>query len=216
MIQINLIRDRKVERVAGAKPAGAGFSVSLPRLPFNVGILASVLGVAIVLVVIVLTMISQKAQIASLESKIKGYSEELIKLAGPKRLVDDYLKKQADVSTKLNEIASIDKTRFYTVTLLDQLSHALPDYLWLISMKDEKDLISIEGMTFSNLIVADFMDRLKESGYFTNVELTQTSKTESEGRELVKFSITSKYNENQNKPASVADAKGPTAGKGSK
>lgn len=216
MIQINLIRDRKVERVAGAKPAGAGFSFSLPKLPFNVGILASVLGVVILLVVIVLTMISQKAQVVSLESKIKGYNDELTKLAGPKRLVDDYLAKQADVSTKLNEISSIDKTRFYTVTLLDQLSYALPDYLWLTSMKDEKDLISIEGMTFSNLIVADFMDRLKESGYFANVELTQTSKAESEGRELVKFSITSKYIENPNKPASAAEAKGPTAGKGSK
>ncbi|MBU1575820.1 MAG: PilN domain-containing protein, partial [Candidatus Edwardsbacteria bacterium] len=183
MIQINLIRDRKVERVAGAKPAGAGVSFSLPKLPFNVGILASVLGVVIVLVVIVLTMISQKAQIASLESKIKGYNEELTKLAGPKRLVDDYLAKQADVNTKLNEIASIDKTRFYTVTLLDQLSHALPDYLWLTSMKDEKDVISMEGMTFSNLIVADFMDRLKGSGYFSNVELTQTTKATSEGRD---------------------------------
>jgi Tfp pilus assembly protein PilN len=216
MIQINLIRDRKVERVAGAKPAGAGVSFSFPKLPFNVGILASVLGVVIVLAVIVLTMISQKAQIASLESKIKGYSEELTKLAGPKRLVDDYLKKQADVNTKLNEIASIDKTRFYTVTLLDQLSHALPDYLWLTSMKDEKDLIYLEGMTFSNLIVADFMDRLKESGYFSNVELTQTSKAESEGKELVKFSITSKYTENPNKPGSPAETTGQTAGKGSK
>jgi len=112
--------------------------------------LASVLGVVIVLVVMVLTMISQKAKIANLESKIKGYNEELAKLAGPKRLVDDYLKKQAEVNTKLNEIASIDKTRFYTVTLLDQLSQALPDYLWLTSMKDDKDLISMEGMTFPN------------------------------------------------------------------
>ncbi len=214
MIQINLIRDRRVEKVAGAKPAGAGFS--LPRLPFNVGILASVLGVVIILVVIVLTMISQKAQISSLESKIKGYNEELTKLSGPKRLVDDYLQKQAAVSTKLNEISSIDKNRFYTVTLLDQLSHAMPDYLWLISMKDEKELISLEGMTFSNLIVADFMDRLKESGYFTNVELAQTAKAESEGRELVKFSITSKYSETSNKPASTTEESGPTAGKGSK
>ncbi|HAD82021.1 MAG: hypothetical protein A2509_07775 [Candidatus Edwardsbacteria bacterium RIFOXYD12_FULL_50_11] len=216
MIQINLIRDRKVERVAGAKPAGAGRSFSLPKLPFNVGILASVLGVVIVLVVMVLTMISQKAKIANLESKIKGYNEELAKLAGPKRLVDDYLKKQAEVNTKLNEIASIDKTRFYTVTLLDQLSQALPDYLWLTSMKDDKDLISMEGMTFSNLIVADFMDRLKGSGYFSNVELTQTTKATSEGRDLVKFSITSRYTENPSKPVSPGETTGQTAGKGSK
>jgi Tfp pilus assembly protein PilN len=217
MIQINLIRDRKIEKVAGAKPAaGAGFSFSLPRLPFNVGILASVLGVVIILVVIVLTMISQKAQINSLEAKIKGYNEELTKLAGPKRLVDDYLKKQADVNTKLNEIASIDKNRFYTITLLDQLSFALPEYLWLTSMKDDKETISIDGLTFSNLIVADFMDKLKGCGYFDNVELVQTSKTTVEGRDMVKFSITAKYIPIPVKPANVGAGAGQTAGKGSK
>jgi len=216
MIQINLIRDRKLEKVAGAKPAGKGFSFSLPTLPFNVGILASVLGVVIILVVIVLTMISQKAQIASLESKIKGYNEELAKLAGPKRLVDDYLKKQADVNTKLNEITSIDKDRFYTITLLDQLSSALPDYLWLTAMKEEKGNVSMDGLTFSNLIVADFMDRLKTSGYFSSVELGQTVKATSEGRDLVKFSITAVYNQSPKIDASANIATGQTAGKGSK
>lgn len=216
MIQINLIRDRKLEKVAGVKTAGKGFSFSIPTLPFNVGILASVLGVVIILAVIVLTMISQKAQIANLQSKIKGYNEELTKLAGPKRLVDDYLKKQADVNTKLNEISSIDKNRFYTITLLDQLSNAMPDYLWLTTMKEDKGNVSLDGMTFSNLIVADFMDRLKSSGYFSNVELGQTVKSTLEGRDLVKFSVTASYNPMPDVSASKVEATGQTAGKGSK
>lgn len=216
MIQINLIRDRKLDKVAGAKSAGPGFSLSLPKLPFNLGILASVLGVVIILAVIVLTMISQKAKISSLNNKIKGYEEELAKLAGPKRLVDDYLAKQAEVKTKLDEISSIDKKRFYTVTLLDQLSYAVPDYLWLVTFKEDKGKVDLEGMTFSNLIVADFMDKLKSSGYFSNVELAQTAKAVSEDKELVKFVITSQYIENPQKTIANADSAGQTAGKGSK
>jgi Tfp pilus assembly protein PilN len=214
MIQINLIRDRKLERVQGSKPAGAGFT--LPRLPFNVGILSSVLGVVIILAVIVLVGISQRSQIAGLNAKISGYQEELAKLAGPKRLVDEFEAKKKEVKTKLDEINSIDKDRFNEVKLLDQLSHSLPEYLWLIAMKEEKGKIDMEGMTFSNLIVADFMDKLKESGYFTNVELTQTSKAESEGRELVKFAISAKYNPNPSTLTPSAEVAGQAAGKGSK
>lgn len=217
MIQINLIRDRKIDKVAGAKPAGGGFKLSLPRLPFNVGVLASVIGVLAVLIIVALTMISQKAQISSLDSKIKSYNEELAKLAGPKRLVDDYLKKQADVNVKLNEIIAIDKNRFYTVKLLDALSNSLPDYLWVTVFKEDKGVVNIEGLTFSNLIVADFMDKLKGTGYFSDVELNQTAKADLEGRELVKFVISSKYIDNPNKNEAGLNADtGTTAGKGSK
>jgi type IV pilus assembly protein PilN len=214
MIQINLIRDRKLERVPGSKPAGAGFS--LPRLPFNVGILASVLGVVVIIAAVVLIFLSQRAQITGLNTKIKGYQEELSKLAGPKRMVDEFEAKKQEVKTKLDEITAIDKDRFNAVKLLDQLSRAMPEYLWLISVKEEKNGISMEGMTFSNLIVADFMDRLKESGYFTGVELTQTSKAVSEGRELVKFGISTKYNPNPSNAVVAAEMADQTAGKGSK
>ncbi len=217
MIQINLIRDRKVEKVAGSRPAGGGLKLSLPHLPFNVGVLAGVLGVLAVLIIIALTMISQKAQISSLDSKIKNYNEELVKLAGPKRLVDDYLKKQADVNIKLNEIISIDKNRFYTIKLLDALSNSLPDYLWVTVFKEDKGNVNIEGLTFSNLIVADFMDKLKGTGYFSDVELNQTAKTDQDGRELVKFVISSKYIDSpiKNEAGVNADTV-TTAGKGSK
>lgn len=214
MIQINLIRDRKLERVPGSKPAGAGFS--LPRLPFNVGILASVLGVVVIIAAVALIFLSQRAQTTGLNTKIKGYEEELAKLAGPKRMVDEFEAKKKEVKTKLDEITAIDRDRFNTVKLLDQLSLAMPEYLWLLSVKEEKNGIFMEGMTFSNLIVADFMDRLKESGYFTGVELTQTSKAESEGRELVKFAISFQYNPNPSPAAGVSDGMGQTAGKGSK
>jgi Tfp pilus assembly protein PilN len=133
MIQINLIRDRKLERVPGSKPAGAGFS--LPRLPFNVGILASVLGVVVIIAAVVLIFLSQRAQITGLNTKIKGYQEELSKLAGPKRMVDEFEAKKQEVKTKLDEITAIDKDRFNAVKLLDQLSRAMPEYLWLIRLR---------------------------------------------------------------------------------
>jgi Tfp pilus assembly protein PilN len=190
MIQINLIRDRKISRVAG-KAAGPGFKLSLPQVPFNLGILFSVLAFVVVLVVIGLTFVSQRARMGHLKRQIDSHQSELTKLSGPKRLVDEYIAKQQEVNTKLNEIASIDKGRFDGVKAMAALGGSIPDHLWLTTATLDGSKMTLEGVTFSNIIVAEFMEKLKASGYFTGVELAKAEKTEIEGRELVKFSLSS-------------------------
>jgi type IV pilus assembly protein PilN len=188
MIQINLIRDRKIARVAG-KAAGPGFKLALPQLPFNLGILFSVLAFVVVLLVIGLTFVSQRARMAQLRNQINSHSSELTKLSGPKRLVDEYIVKKQEVNTKLNEISSIDKGRFDVVKVMAALGGSVPEHLWLVQSIYDGGKITLEGVTYSNIIVADFMERLKASGYFSGVELAKAEKIEIEERELVKFSL---------------------------
>lgn len=188
MIQINLIRDRKIARVAG-KAAGPGFKLALPQLPFNLGILFSVLAFVVVLVVIGLTFVSQRARVMYLRKQIDSHNAELAKLSGPKRLVDEYIAKQAEVNTKLNEISSVDRGRFDVVKVMVAMNQALPDHVWLTTSSHDGNKLTLEGITYSNIIVADFMERMKATGYFDNIELSRTEKTEVEGRELVKFGL---------------------------
>ncbi|HBE73153.1 MAG TPA: hypothetical protein DDW31_03550 [candidate division Zixibacteria bacterium] len=188
MIQINLIRDRKITRVAG-KAAGPGFKLALPQVPFNLGILFSVLAFVVVLVIIGLTFVSQRARMSHLKKQIDSHQSELAKLSGPKRLVDEYIAKQEEVNTKLREISSIDKGRFDVVKVMAALGGSMPDHLWLTTSSLDGSKMTLEGVTFSNIIVAEFMEKLKASGYFTGVELAKAEKTDIEGRELVKFSL---------------------------
>lgn len=213
MIQINLIRDRKIARVAGGKTAGPGFKLALPQLPFNLGILFSVVAFVVVLAAIGLTFVSQRARLAQLRKQIDSHNSELAKLSGPKRLVDEYIAKQQEVNTKLNEISSIDKGRFDVVKVMAALGASVPDHLWLTQGSYDGGKITLEGVTYSNIIVADFMERLKASGYFGGVELAKAEKTEIEERELVKFSLSA----NVSIPAAPADTTSkaaPAAGKG--
>ncbi len=214
MIQINLIRDRKITRVAG-KAAGPGFKLALPQLPFNLGILFSVVAFVVVLVVIGLTFVSQRARISQLKKQIDSHSSELTKLSGPKRLVDEYIAKQQEVNTKLNEITSIDKGRFDVVKVMTALGGSVPEHLWLTLCSFEGPKITLEGVTYSNIIVADFMERLKASGYFSGVELAKAEKTEIEERELVKFSLSASVSIPATPAATDTTLKAaPTAGKG--
>lgn len=213
MIQINLIRDRKIAKVAG-KAAGPGFKLALPQLPFNLGILFSVVAFAVVLLVIGLTFVSQRARISQLKKQIDSHNTELVKLSGPKRLVDEYVAKQQEVNTKLNEISSIDKGRFDVVKVMAALGGSMPDHLWLTQSTHDGGKITMEGVTFSNIIVADFMERLKASGYFNTVELAKAEKTEIEGRELVKFSLSAAVSIPAPVASDTTSKAAPTAGKG--
>ncbi|MDI6740654.1 MAG: PilN domain-containing protein [Candidatus Edwardsbacteria bacterium] len=198
MLQINLIRDRRIAKVAAPKGAGGpGFRITLPRIPgLHLGLVLSSLAFLAALIVVIIVFTTQKAQIGQLQGKIDQYNAELAKLAGPKRLVDEYIQKQNDLNTKLSEISSIDQGRFKEARLLDGMCQSLVDNVWLTAFTEDGAMLKIDCLTFSNLIVADFMERMKSSGYFTSVELSQTEKTSVEGREMVKFSLSAGINPN--------------------
>jgi len=197
MLQINLIRDRKIAKVAAAKGAGGpGFKIAIPRVPFHMGLVGSAAAFLAVVAVVLILYFQQKAEIGLLQGKINSYQAELTKLSGPKRMVDEYMQKQADLNTKLAEIASVDQGRYREARLLDGLSQSLADNVWLTSFSEDGGSIKIDCLTFSNLIVADQMEKIKASGFFTSAELSQTEKSSLEGRELVRFSLTCGINPN--------------------
>lgn len=208
MLQINLIHDRKIAKVAAPKGAGGGgFRIPIPRIPgLHLGLVFSALAFVVVLVIVMVFYFQQKAQIGILQGKISSYQAELAKLAGPKRLVDEYIQKQADLNTKLSEISSVDQGRFKLVRLMDGLSQSLTDNVWLTSFAEDGTTLKIDCLTFSNLIVADFMEKMKSTGYFTTVELSQTEKTTVEGREVVKFSLTAGINPSPNESLTTNQA----------
>jgi len=213
MLQINLIRDRKISKVAAPKSAGGGgFRIPIPRIPgLHLGLVLSSLAFVVVLGFVIGIFLQQKAQIGILQGKITQYNAELAKLAGPKRLVEEYLKKEADLNTKLSEISSVDRGRFKLARLMDGLSQSLVDNVWLTSFAEDGSTLRIDCLTFSNLIVADFMEKIKSTGYFTSVELSQTEKTVIEGREVVKFSLSCGINPNP--PDSLTTIQAAAAGR---
>jgi Tfp pilus assembly protein PilN len=213
MLQINLIRERKISKVAAPKGAGGGgFRIPIPRIPgLHLGLVFSAIGFLAAAGIVIGTFITQKARIGQLQGKITQYNAELAKLAGPKRLVDEYIKKEADLNTKLSEISSVDQGRFKLVRLMDGLSQSLVDNVWLTSFSEDGATLKIDCLTFSNLIVADLMERMKATGYFTTVELSQTEKTTVEGREVVRFSLTCGINPNP--PDSLTSNQAAAAGR---
>lgn len=102
------------------------------------------------------------------------------------------------IKEKIRGLELINVNREKWVRLMEEFSTRLPEYTWLVSVKEEageKSIIYIEGRTFSFPEVANFMSNLKECQYVSDIELSQIEQTDPKER-IFKFSISLKINDN--------------------
>lgn len=194
MIQINLIHSQKIAKVAAPRSSGAGFKFALPRLPFNVGMVAAALLFVVVIVVSIVAYTWQQTDLKLTNGKIKRDSLKIDSLKVINAKVQELKRNKEEVEAKLNEVSLINQGRFYEARLLEVVNRCLPDYLWLTLLSEDQGKVTMGGSTFSNLIVVELMDNMKSSRCFSSIELAQTSRADIEGREMVKFSLTANYN----------------------
>jgi Tfp pilus assembly protein PilN len=167
MIRINLLAERKAREGATAPgPAtGTGEAVtgtlqSLLLALVLIGVLAGLLGFGYYV----------KHTVASLQEEIRQADAELARLAEIRKKMDDYTKQKELLEKKVNLITELKRNQQVPVHLLDQISRNLPDFLWLDSMRqDAGNHIVLVGKATTYNAVADFYNRLIQSGWFENV-----------------------------------------------
>ncbi len=187
MIRINLMpleeRGQKVRRVKKSRPGGGG-----SRGPM--GLLMPLAIVAGVMVAIVGTIVQQQAQIHMLAGEVARVEKDSRVLAPQIAMVERLSRERVDLDLRLSLIDMLSRGRFDAVRLADELDRAVPDHLWLQSAIGGGDQITLEGTTFSNLIIADLMIRLDRSPLFSNVALANASRGIIDQHDVVSFKLT--------------------------
>lgn len=101
------------------------------------------------------------------------------------------------IQEKSRGLELIDVNREKWVRLMEELSNRLPEYTWLISVKEEAaspPVLYIEGRSFSFPEVANFMSNLKDCAYISAVELSQIEQINPKER-IYSFSISCTIND---------------------
>ena len=80
--------------------------------------------------------------------------------------VNGYEKKKASLEAKINLINGLKRNQHGPVRLMDEVSKALPDLVWLNSMNLIGKTIQINGKAMTPNAVANFIENLKKSPYF--------------------------------------------------
>jgi type IV pilus assembly protein PilN len=131
---------------------------------------------------------SSKREMRS-ETQLKLVQDDLIRLNKEVGEIDELKQRKAKLEQKLAVIKDLDKGRLRAAYILGELSQRTPEKVWIESLdKNGKDL-KIVGVALDNETIANFMDVLGRSKYFTGVELDVTEQIDRGGLKLMKFSL---------------------------
>lgn len=163
MIRINLLPVKEAQRAFDRRQQ---VSVAL-------------LGLLVAVLVMIVPYIVQTHKRNGLEQEINELKAELSKLSQQTTEVRDLDKRRAELQAKLKVIDILKQKRTGPVRILEDLSAATPEKLWLVEFSDVNGLATVTGLALDNQTIAVFMRQLQASKYFFEVDLVETSHSES-------------------------------------
>jgi type IV pilus assembly protein PilN len=153
MIRINLLAEAKpVKKKRGVAAFGSG-----GRL--NTILIGATLGVAVLAGLIHYFILS--SAIKAQQEKIRVAQVEVTRLETVLKEVRDFEQKKARLQKKVDLINTLKQNQRGPVRLMDEVSKALPDLVWLEKMDYHGNSISIVGKAFNPPAVANFLENLK-------------------------------------------------------
>lgn len=187
MIKINLAptAKKKAPKRKAAKAARPG--IKLPSVQTTI---LYIIGIVVVVVIVVVLLLINWAQQGSLNGNITQLNAKLEELKVYKATVDSLEKRERELAALIAPIKVINKNRFFIAHVLDEVSSRIPEFTWLSTLNVSQTNMEMKGVTASNLLVADFMNRLEESAYINNVDLTVLEKKTIEKQEMMEFTLT--------------------------
>jgi type IV pilus assembly protein PilN len=114
---------------------------------------------------------SKKSEISRLDSEIAKAQERQRQLQAVKAQVDALEAKRKVFQMKVDLIERLRLEQSDPVHLLDEISKALPDFVWLKTLEQTGPTLKITGMSSGLIAVADFVSNLQRAGWFPQVDM---------------------------------------------
>jgi len=146
---------------------------------------------------------------SAIDTEIAAAQQETTRLHSVIQQVQQFEQQKARLQQRVVLIEQLRKGQTGPVHMLDQISRALPQMLWLTQLKQAPTAtdVVIEGKCTTLTGLSEFVSNLEASGYFKrSIEIIDT-KTEMAGTppsEIIKFSIKATFQQpGETKPAPV-------------
>ena len=203
MIRINLDAPEKATR-SKARSAGPAMP---PGALQSYLLLALLVGGASVLCAGAWWLQSNKLR--DLDTRIAADEKRQRDLQAIAAQVAQFQQKKAILENKVLVIEQLRLSQKSPVHMLDEVSKALPDYVWLTTLDETKGSLRFGGQSNSLAAVADFISALQRSGWFPAVDLGTAQETTS----LVNFTLVGAFKDPEvaAKEKAIAEAKAAAA-----
>lgn len=189
MIKVNLLSPEKKEMAGGAETSGLVEEERTPQLnvPVAIGALVATLAIIGSLYFI------QSSRIASRERTLAERKARKVELDNVLKTLDQLEKTKNNLDRKVRIISELKNSQNTAVMMMDHLSRALPDWVWLTRLNFNGNSVDIDGNALSNNLVADLINNLQSTNHFFNIELKTSVKSKQAGLDIFKFKIVCRF-----------------------
>lgn len=146
-----------------------------------------------------------KGKIAEQQEEIAAAQAEVEALGAVIKEVEDYKAKKTELERKIGIINDLKANQRGPVRVMDYMSKALPELMWLDRMSMNASTIEVEGRAFNTNAVATFIENLDKVPEFEEPTLKDASE---QAGSVYKFVIDFNYSFAPPKPAEAEAAPG--------
>lgn len=183
MIKVNLVPEeqrKKVREVKFKKP-----TLRIPKLDMIFAILLLLGSIGVV----AWLNFSKDAALRKLNNDIAEAQRQLKELEKERKMVEDIERQQKELKEWVSLVQDLNKGRSLHFHVMDELNKLKPEYMWLVLFEETNQNFKLNGKTFSNYMISNFMDKLNSSSYFTTVKLVEISETEEKEHSVIGFQL---------------------------
>lgn len=182
MIKINLLSEAKpVKKKKGVSALGGAGRLNLFLI---LG------GLLLGLLVVGVQWWVEASRLKEQEEKNRLAQQEVTRLEAVLKEVQDFEDKKSKLQKKVDLIQSLKASQRGPVRLMDEVSNALPDLLWLEQMEVKGNQISIDGKALNPPAVANFFTNLKLVQAFQEPKLGSLTAASQGTANLYNFKLT--------------------------
>jgi type IV pilus assembly protein PilN len=149
------------------------------------------------------------AQLKELDDKIAAGKKRQAELQAIKVQVDQFLLKKRILDAKVKLIEQLKAQQSGPVHMLDEISKAMPDFVWLTSLDQTGNTMRFTGESNGLTSVADLITNLQKSGWFKQVDLVSSQ----EQNNVVQFQLQAEFQPPPPPPTADMPAATPASGK---
>jgi len=142
------------------------------------------------------------SQQADLSNKRKTYrisKARKTELEGVLKEIARLEKTRDELARKVKIIEDLKSTQQRAVKMMDQLSSSLPEWVWLTNLNFNNNSLTLRGRALSNSLIADFINNLKATNFFHNIQFRDSRVSRRAGLEVLDFRLTCSFRDTLNK-----------------
>ena len=174
MIKINLVREGRAVRGAGAAPGAAAAAIAVAG-PSNLNTMLIIAGLAIGVVVGGGWWVIERNRLGDLREQVAAKTIEAQRLESIIKEVEEYQRRKDSLQRRIDLINQLKLNQKGPVKIMDRVSQDLPDLVWLDKMTMSGGLITLTGRGLNPNAIANFVEAIKKDPLFEEPDLSSMS-----------------------------------------